>query len=93
MTEMIQCPQCRNTFVVPPGQCPDCGAEVRSPTGGTAGQDTVVQYRLNRLASAGGITLAAFLSGSVTWFLGRQAFGVGIFLVGLMVAAILLVKE
>lgn len=92
MTEMIECPQCRNTFVVPPGRCPDCGAEVTG-SGQPTGRDVVVQYRLNHLAAAGGVALAGFVAGSVTWFLGRQGFGVALFLVALVWAGLLLLRE
>jgi len=92
VTEMIECPQCRNTFVVPPGRCPDCGAEVTASDGPEA-EDVVVQYRLNHLAAAGGVALAGFVAGAVTWFLGRQGFGVALFLLGLVWAGLLLVRE
>ena len=92
MTEMIQCPGCRNTFVVPPGRCPDCGTEV-APSGEQTGADVVVQYRLNHLAGVGGVVLAGFLTGALTWFLGRPGFGVALFLVSLIWGGVLLLRE
>lgn len=92
MTEMTECPSC-GTFVVPPGRCPDCGAEVGAPDGQASGSDTVVQYRLNHLASASGIALAALVVGSVTVLTGRASLGIGLVILGLAWAAIVLIRE
>jgi uncharacterized OB-fold protein len=92
VTEMIECPSC-GTFVVPPGRCPDCGAEVAMPNATSDGPDTVVQYRLNHLASASGIALGALVVGSITTLVGPASLGVGLILLGLAWAAILLIRE
>lgn len=92
MTEMTECPSC-GTFVVPPARCPDCGAQVSTPGGTPSGPDTVVQYRLNHLASASGIAMAALVVGSVTTLMGRASLGIGLVLLGLVWAAILLIRE
>ncbi len=92
MTEMIECPQC-TTFVVPPGTCPDCGAEVKASGESTGGSDVVVQYRLNHLAASAGISMAGFVTGAATWLTGRPGFGVALFLGSLLWAALLLLRE
>ena len=91
MTEMIECPQCRNTFVVPPGRCADCGAEVAGPDA-PAGGDVVVQYRLNNLAAAGGTSIAGVVTGAASLFLGRPTLGLALFLGGLAVGALILFR-
>ena len=91
MSQMIECPQCGRGFAVPPDPCPVCGAQTSSPRDGAREPaETVVQYRLNRLASAGGVAIAGLMAGAVSSLLGRPGLGGILLLVGLAWATVLL---
>lgn len=89
MTNMQECPHCARAFVVVPGPCPSCGEHVEQGSA-PVGQDRVVQYRLNRLAQAGGFALAGLISGGVAWFATAPALGVGLLVAGLAAAVFVL---
>lgn len=92
MTEMTACPAC-GTFVVPPGSCPDCGESVVESSRAGAGGDTVVQYRLNRLASASGIVIAGAVAGIASLVLGRGAVGLTLFALSLLIGGVQLFRR
>lgn len=92
MTEMTACAAC-GTFVVPPATCPDCGEHVPESTPGDAGHDTVVHYRLNRLASASGIVMAGAVAGIASLVLGRGALGAALFALSLVIGGVQLLRR
>jgi len=94
MTDLISCPHCQSAFLMPPGDCPSCGRAVVIPASSApAVADRVVTSRLNQTAAVGGVVLAGFLSGGVTWFVVSREMGAGLFLLSLLVAAVILWRK
>lgn len=93
-TDMVPCPRCGGAFVVPPGRCPSCEAEVEAlPIGPGRGGDRVVSSRLNRTAAVGGVMIAGLVTGSLSWFLVSREAGTATLLLALLVSAAILWKE
>jgi hypothetical protein len=92
MTDLVPCPTCGHSFLVPPEPCPACGAPAppQAPRGEGQGRDVIISSRLNRAAQVGGVLLAGLVTGSLSWFLFAREMGVILFLLALVIVGALL---
>jgi len=90
--DLVECPRCSDVFVPAPGECPECGISVEG-TEGPPERDRVSRSRLERIGAAGGVGIAALVTGAGSLFLGRPALGMGLLFLGLAIAGFVLLKR